>query len=57
MKAKIINMQTNVFGMEHDKKLDQCEIFNPKLWFDGDDLEVIHSPHPKIMKEWVKTRP
>ena len=58
MKSKIINMQCNVFGMEHyDNKLNDCEVFNPKLWFDGEDLAVIDKPHPKIMKEWILNRP
>ena len=58
MKSKIINMQCDVFGMEHyDQKLNDCEVFNPKLWFDGDDLAIVDSPHPKIMKEWIKDRP
>ena len=48
----------DVFGMEHyDQKLNDCEVFNPKLWFDGEDLAIIDSPHPKIMKEWIKDRP
>lgn len=58
MRAKIINMQIGVFGMsDYDPKLDECNIFNPKLWFDGDDLEKITEPHPKIMKNWILTRP
>jgi len=57
MKSKIINMQESVFGVDHDKKLDECDVFNSKLWFDGDDLKPIDYPHPKIMKEWIKTRP
>lgn len=57
MKSKIINMQCNVFGMaDYDKKLDQSDTFNPKLWFDGDDLEVIDEPLPKIIQEWAKQR-
>lgn len=58
MKSKIINMQCAVFGMEnYDQKLNECEVFNSKLWFDGDDLAIIDSPHPKIIKEWILTRP
>lgn len=59
MKAKIINMQQGVFAMsDYDKKLDQCDIFDSTLWFDPyRDLKPIDYPHPKIMKEWIKTRP
>lgn len=59
MKGKIINMQEGVFGMSsHDSKLDSCEVFNPDLWFDAEkDLIPLTLPHPKVMSEWVKTRP
>jgi hypothetical protein len=58
MKDKIINMQQNVFGMEHyDSKLDQSEIFNPDLWFDPKtDLKPIDEPLPAIIQEWAKER-
>jgi len=57
MKAKIINMQEGVFAMAgHDPKLDQCEIFNPELWFSGSDLAPINFTHPPIMNEWVLAR-
>lgn len=58
MRAKVINMQRDVFGMEYDKKLDQEELFNPDLWFDPKtDLSIINYPHPKIMLDWIKDRP
>lgn len=58
MKAKVINMQEFVFNLgHHDPKLDQSEIFNSELWFKGDELSPIKEPHPKFIKEWVKTRP
>jgi len=58
MKDKIINMQCNVFEMQdYDKKLNDCDVFDSTLWFNDDDLELINKPHPKIMKEWVKSRP
>lgn len=57
MKAKIINMQEGVFAMEsHDAKLDQCEVFDSKLWFDGDDLAPIDFTHPPIMNQWILER-
>jgi hypothetical protein len=58
MKDKIINMQCAVFEMaDYDKKLNECDIFDSTLWFNESDLKIIDSPHPKIMKEWIKTRP
>lgn len=57
MKAKIINMQMGVFAMSnYDPKLDQCEVFDPTLWFSGNDLAPIDFEHPEFMKEWVKAR-
>lgn len=58
MKSKIINMQCNVFGMEHyDAKLDQAEIFNPDLWFNPQtDLRPIDEPLPKLIQQWAKER-
>lgn len=57
MKVKIINMQCNVFGMaDYDKKLNESDIFNPNLWFDGDDLKPIDEPLPKLIKNWAKER-
>lgn len=57
MKAKIINMQEGVFAMgHHDPKLDGTDIFDPTLWFSGDDLAPIDFEHPTIMKKWVEER-
>ncbi len=57
MKSKIINMQEVVFLTDHDKKLDNSDIFDSTLWFSGSDLKIIDYPHPKIMKEWILGRP
>lgn len=58
MKSKIVNMQEAVFGIDHDPKLDQSEIFNPDLWFDPvKDLKLIKGEHPLIMQEWIQSRP
>jgi len=58
MRGKIINMQVDVFGMEHyDSKLDESELFNPDLWFDPKtDLKPIDEPLPEIIKNWAKER-
>lgn len=59
MKDKIINMQCGVFSMiNYDSKLDLCDVFNPDLWFNPEkDLIPIKISTPKLMEEWVKTRP
>ena len=57
MKAKIINMQRDVFQISPDPKLDTMEVFDSTAWFKKEDLRPIDHPHPKIMKEWIRTRP
>lgn len=58
MVNKIVNMQRNVFEIDVDPKLKNMEIFDPEAWFDKKtDLRPIDCPHPKIMTEWIKTRP
>ncbi len=57
MKGKIINMQEGVFGIDHDPKLDNMEVFDWSAWFKEEDLKLITDPHPKFIKEWVLNRP
>lgn len=58
MISKIINMQRDVFQTQVDPKLKGMDIFDPEAWFDKKtDLRPIDSPHPKLMKEWILTRP
>jgi len=58
MKDKVIHMQEQVFGVDHDKKLDGLDYFEPDRWFNPNtELKLIDYPHPHIMKEWIKTRP
>lgn len=57
MKAKVINMQENVFGIDHDPKLDKSDVFDSELWFSGNELSPITEEHPKFIKDWIKTRP
>ena len=56
MKSKIINMQESIFLTSHDPKLDECDIFNPELWFSGADLATINFTHPAIMQKWILDR-
>lgn len=58
MPYKIENMLVNIFGHgETDKKAPVGQDFNPDLFFGEEDLIPIPEPHPKIMEEWLKTRP
>ncbi len=57
MRDKVFNMQTRVFEIAHDPKLDQSEIFDSTLWFKGKELSPINFEHPKYIKDWVKNRP
>lgn len=59
MKDKITNMQVSVFGMgSADEKLTWSETFNPDFWFNPlTDLKPIKGEHPKVIQEWIKTRP
>lgn len=57
MKDKIFNMQENVFEIAHDPKLDNMKIFDWSAWFSEEDLQTITEPHPKFIREWVKSRP
>ncbi len=57
-REKIIHMQKEVFGfLNYDAKLDQCDTFDPKLWFSDNDLKPIDEPLPEIIQEWAKIRP
>lgn len=57
MKAKVENMQAEVFGIDPDPKLYQSDVFDSTLWFSGDDLSKLHIPHPKYMTQWIQARP
>ena len=58
MKDKIINMQCGVFGMaDYDQKLNECDVFNPDLWFDMvNDLKPIDGKLPKLIEKWAYER-
>jgi glycosyltransferase involved in cell wall biosynthesis len=56
MKKKVIHMQEGVFNTPHDIKLDGIDYFESERWFDNEDL-MPFDEHPKIMQEWIKTRP
>ena len=57
MISKIKNMQTNVFEIDYDKKMDGMNVFDWEAWFSEEDLKPITTPHPKFIKEWILTRP
>jgi hypothetical protein len=56
MKKKIIHIQEQIFGTDHDKKLDGSDIFIPERWFEKEDLKPIDEPLPKIIQQWAKER-
>lgn len=56
MKAKVIHMQEDVFGQDHDKKLDGADVFIPQRWFSGDDLKIILEPLPALIQDWAAER-
>lgn len=56
MKNKVIHMQEEVFGIDHDVKLDGVDTFKPERWFGGDDLKIIEQPLPTVIKAWAKDR-
>ena len=56
-RAKIIHMQKEVFQFaDYDQKLNQCETFDPKLWFSDNDLIPIGEPLPALIQQWAKER-
>jgi len=57
MKQKVIHMQKQIFGMDHDKKLDGSPQFDWSAWFSDEDLIPIPGEHPALMREWISNRP
>lgn len=57
MKDKIINMQRDVFEIDHDKKLDGMEVFDYRAWHDDNVLIPMKGTHPKFIQDWIKERP
>ncbi len=57
MKRKVIHMQEEVFGMEHDKRLDASDKFDPWAYFKPEDTVGIHEEQlPKIIRPWARER-
>lgn len=56
MKAKVINIQENIFQTPHDSRLDEDPEFNPMRYFSKDDLSPIPMSLPKYVEEWAKER-
>lgn len=54
---KIRHMQKEIFLTTPDAKLQGMSGFEWERWFSKEDLIPIPGEHPKIMQEWVKTRP
>lgn len=56
MKAKVIQMQENIFQTPHDARLDEDAAFNPMRYFSKEDLSPIPKPLPAALTEWAKER-
>lgn len=56
MKRKVIHMQEQIFGMDHDKKLDLSDKFEPLDYFSEDDLVPIRKPLPIYVQKWAEER-
>jgi hypothetical protein len=56
MKAKVIHIQEEIFGVDHDKKLDGSDLFRPELWFSEQDLTPIDEPLPRLLQSWAMAR-
>lgn len=54
--VKIENMLCNVFGWEMDKKLIGLKKFDPKIFFNDDDLIPTPKLLPKFIQSWAKDR-
>lgn len=54
---KITQMQRDIFLTTPDAKLEGMVEFDGSKWFGPEDLVPLNVNHPKIMHEWVKTRP
>lgn len=53
---KIRNMQSKVFEVGVDSKLEGMTMFDPTKWFTEDDLMPIPEPLPAIMQKWAMDR-
>jgi glycosyltransferase involved in cell wall biosynthesis len=56
MKKKIIHIQEQVFQMDHDKKLDNMDVFDWRGWFSESDLRPIEEKLPVFAQGWAKQR-
>lgn len=57
MKAKVHHMLTDVFQFaESDKKLDECEVYNPWAYFTKEQVRPLTSPLPKCIESWAEKR-
>lgn len=56
MKNKIIHIQEQVFETDHDKKLDNMQVFDWRGWFAESDLRPIDEQLPIFAQGWAKER-
>ncbi|MFI5220478.1 MAG: hypothetical protein ACHQNT_13415 [Bacteroidia bacterium] len=56
--AKIRNMMTQIFQQGEPQEIVGMEVFDSTKWFNDEDLLPFSiEQHPKIMREWIATRP
>lgn len=53
---KIRHIQDEVFLIDHDKRIDGMEKFDPFVFFSTEDLIPIPEPLPIFIQEWAKQR-
>lgn len=53
---KIRNMQSQVFEVPVDTKLEGMTDFDPTKWFSDSDLEPVSEPLPHLMQRWALDR-
>ncbi len=57
MVKKVRHMLGEVFMMSIDEKLNGMEEWDWSKWFSEEDLKPLEISHPKLMQEWILTRP
>ena len=53
---KIRNMQSQIFEVPVDTKLEGMTDFDPTKWFSDSDLEPVSEPLPRLMQRWALDR-
>ncbi len=57
MVEKVNHMLTKIFLMSPDPKMEGMVEWDGTKWFGEEDLVPLDIPHPKLMQDWILTRP